>query len=157
LSRGARRISRIVSRHVPLLGRLRLAWRTNRDVKLILSSPLFDPAWYRRRNPDVPESTRSLATHYLLHGAREGRDPSPLFDSDWYLQQNPDVRGAGLNPLVHYLRHGCTEGRNPRRLGSHLAIESAAPKGPDDAFWASLAPAADGDRIRTIAVSHNLN
>src|SRR5262249_46282308 len=55
LSRGARRISRIVSRHVPLLGRLRLAWRTNRDVKLILSSPLFDPAWYRRRNPDVPE------------------------------------------------------------------------------------------------------
>ncbi|MEQ9566359.1 MAG: hypothetical protein RLN85_11195, partial [Pseudomonadales bacterium] len=84
-----------------------------RNLQLIESSDYFDPAWYLENYPDVKQASISPATHYLLYGGFEGRDPGPRFSSDAYLQRHPDVAGSGINPLVHYLRHGEKEGRKP--------------------------------------------
>ena len=92
--------------------RLRI-WR---NIPLILSSGLFDDAWYLAQNPDVAAAGIDPLVHYLRWGAAEGRNPHPLFDSAWYLAQNSDVAAAGINPLVHYLRSGAAEGRSPYPL-----------------------------------------
>lgn len=93
--------------------RLRDYLRRRANLKLIAESGLFDSDWYLDRNPDVRAAGINALSHYLQHGAVEGRDPNPQFDSDWYLDRNPDVRAAGINPLVHYLRHGAAERRDP--------------------------------------------
>lgn len=46
--------------------------------------PLFDPAWYQERYPDVASMGMDPFAHYLLHGWREGRQADPLVDADWY-------------------------------------------------------------------------
>lgn len=74
-------------------------------------SPLFDPAFYLSRNPDLVAYRRPLELHYLLYGAREQRDPSQHFQTAFYLAANPDVAAAGVNPLIHYIRRGRAEGR----------------------------------------------
>jgi len=75
--------------------------------------PLFDPAFYLRKYPDVAASGANPLCHYLKYGARQLRQPHPLFDAGFYLARNIDVRGSGMNPLVHYLRHGAAEDRKP--------------------------------------------
>jgi len=74
-------------------------------------SSLFDRNWYLKQYPDVANSLEDPLDHYLLYGAREGRDPNPLFDTDWYLKQNPDVKESGTNPLQHFIEYGAREGR----------------------------------------------
>jgi glycosyltransferase involved in cell wall biosynthesis len=81
-------------------------------------SGLLEPSWYFKKNKDVAESGMSAIFHYLLYGAKEGRDPNPFFDTSWYTVRNQDVARTGMNPLVHYLRHGAREGRDPGRLFS---------------------------------------
>ncbi|RWL44467.1 MAG: glycosyltransferase [Mesorhizobium sp.] len=90
-----------------------------RERALIVASRLFDEEWYRQRNPDVVAAGVDPASHYLRHGAYEGRDPSPFFDSFFYLTNYPDIAVAGVNPLVHFIRHGAREGRRiaPDRHG----------------------------------------
>ena len=83
-----------------------------RDTFLLPRSPLFDPAFYAKENPDL-NSTGNLWAHYLAFGADELRDPNPFFDTSQYLAVNRDVAAGGLNPLVHYLEHGAAEGRDP--------------------------------------------
>jgi hypothetical protein len=78
--------------------------------------PLFDPAFYLRKYPDVAAAGANPLCHYLKHGAAELRQPHPLFDPGFYLDRNPDIRRAGLNPLVHYVRHGAAEDRKPLPL-----------------------------------------
>ena len=78
--------------------------------------PLFDPAFYLRKYPDVAAAGVNPLCHYLKHGAAELRQPHPLFDPGFYLDRNPDVRRAGVNPLVHYVRHGAAEDRKPHPL-----------------------------------------
>lgn len=77
----------------------------------ILSSGLFDKAYYLRRYPDVCESGADPLLHFVRHGWKEGRDPSPYFDTAYYLEKNPDVKEAGVNPLLHFIEHGRKEGR----------------------------------------------
>lgn len=77
----------------------------------VVSSGLFDTSYYLNRYEDVRRSGKDPITHYLLHGWREGRDPSPNFSSSWYLKSNFDVRLMGDNPLLHYLKYGRAEGR----------------------------------------------
>ena len=79
-------------------------------------SSLFDRNWYLKQYPDVANSLEDPLDHYLLYGAREGRDPHPLFDTDWYLKQNPDVKESGTNPLQHFIEYGAREGRDPNPL-----------------------------------------
>jgi hypothetical protein len=78
--------------------------------------PLFDPAFYLRKYPDVAAAGVNPLCHYLKHGAAELRQPHPLFDPCFYLDRNPDIRRAGVNPLVHYVRHGAAEDRKPHPL-----------------------------------------
>jgi hypothetical protein len=73
----------------------------------------FDSAYYRSANPDVAAAGVDPLTHYLLFGAREGRDPNALFDTSGYLETYRDVAAAGVDPMLHYLTHGAREGRDP--------------------------------------------
>ena len=79
----------------------------------LAASGLFDKEFYLEQNPDVGKGGHNPLLHYLLHGAREGRDPSPLFNSSWYLRAYPDVAASRINPLLHYYLHGAAEGRGP--------------------------------------------
>jgi len=83
------------------------------QARLIQQSGLFDPQWYQSQDGDRFDCHLDPVVHYLLYGARAGRNPNPFFDNLWYLKQNPDVVDAGLNPLVHYIQSGAAEGRDP--------------------------------------------
>ena len=85
--------------------------RFRRDFQGIRKSQLFDKDWYLIVNPDVQRAGADPVTHYMLHGAFEGRDPGPKFSSSQYLEDYEDVKLSGMNPLVHYLRFGDKEGR----------------------------------------------
>jgi len=71
---------------------------------------LFDAAWYLKEYPDVAAAKMDPALHYLLHGAREGRDPSALFSTCAYLDLYPSVAQSRINPLVHYVKDGQKRG-----------------------------------------------
>ena len=81
------------------------------DVEVIRNSSLFDESWYNIQYPDVKEIGISPAEHYLLYGARLGRDPGPGFSTTKYLASYLDARRTGVNPLVHFERYGRAEGR----------------------------------------------
>lgn len=108
---GVRRIGRLLA--WAATGRLPSRLRERIAVREIFASGLFDADWYRARHPDVAASKLDPVTHFVRHGAREGRSPSPYFDAAFYLARYPDVASSGLNPLVHYLRSGAAEGRDP--------------------------------------------
>jgi len=74
---------------------------------------LFDDQFYLSRNPDVATAGIDPKTHYLLFGAKEGRDPDRLFDTSDYAARSPDVVAVGINPLEHYAVYGWREGRDP--------------------------------------------
>lgn len=82
-------------------------------VTLTGSDPLFDPAYYLARNPDVAAAGVDPLLHYFTYGWKEGRDPSAYFDTNYYLKQNLDVAAAGVNPLLHFEAYGWKEGRQP--------------------------------------------
>lgn len=94
-----------------MLNRVAGKWRRSRDLRCIRSSELFDGRWYGETYPDVLASGSDPALHYLVHGWKEGRNPSSRFDGASYLAAHPDVAAAGICPLVHFLRHGRREGR----------------------------------------------
>jgi GT2 family glycosyltransferase len=80
-------------------------------IALVGASALFDRDWYLARYPDVAADGADAATHYVLFGAAEGRDPGPGFSTKHYLEAHTDVARAGVNPLAHYLQFGHQEGR----------------------------------------------
>lgn len=86
------------------------------DTIAIRNAALFDADFYLAHNPDVRDAEIDPASHYLLFGGLEGRDPSPAFWSAAYLASYSDVADAGLNPLLHYIHFGEKEGRDPRPL-----------------------------------------
>jgi hypothetical protein len=92
--------------------------------------PLFDPAFYLRKYPDVAASGANPLCHYLKRGAAELRQPHPLFDPEFYLERNPDIRRTGLNPLVHYVRHGAAEDRKPLALFEPSHYRSSCAEAP---------------------------
>jgi hypothetical protein len=94
-----------------LAGRLRRWWTEKRHIGLVTRSGMFDTDYYLRRYPDMPGAKMSPLTHYLRHGAGEGRNPSALFDTRFYLDTYPDVAQSAMNPLVHYILFGISEGR----------------------------------------------
>src|SRR6185503_2039717 len=69
--------------------------------------------FYLSRYPDVAAAGINPLVHYIVWGAREGRDPNPFFDTTFYLKTNPEVERSGVNPLAHYLIRGRREGREP--------------------------------------------
>jgi len=128
-------------------------------TRLIRASSLFDPDYYLATYPDVRAAKKDPATHYLVHGWKEHRNPSAAFSTAGYLAANPDVAAAGINPLIHYLTHGRKEGRslgsteflskNSTDAGSLFAVEGVPP--PDRTHNATSPPARevvlDSDRL----------
>jgi lipopolysaccharide biosynthesis protein/ubiquinone/menaquinone biosynthesis C-methylase UbiE len=96
-------------------------------ARIIAGSGSFSPEFYYHQNPDIRVAGWDAIWHYVLHGAREGRDPSPSFKSKIYLDANPDVREAGFNPLAHWLLHGAREGRPLLPPGKPAAERAALP------------------------------
>lgn len=112
--------------------RLRLRRRLREDAEVIAASPLFDPARYCARYPEVAASGAEPLWHYLWVGAAAGFDPHPLFDSRWYLAEHPELVGRGVNPFAHYLREGAALGFDPHPLfdtAYYLTQEPEAARG----------------------------
>ena len=76
---------RHISRHrkpkyydnVPAQKRMLSSRRSLRDEELIAKSGLFDSDWYLAQNPDVARSGTDPISHFIRHGAAEGRAPKP--------------------------------------------------------------------------------
>ena len=118
---------------VPGGGKRALRSRQKRERNLIRASSLFDAEWYRAAYPDIEHAGIDPASHYLVDGWRETRDPGPNFSTSGYLKANPDVAAQGGNPLVHYIVHGIGEGRaigvGPSRK-PQLVVEDFGPAFP---------------------------
>ena len=78
----------------------------------IVSKEFFDQSFYLENNLDVRSYKGTPWRHYIMHGMREGRDPSPFFSTATYIELNPDVAGSGMNAFVHYAMHGRKEQRS---------------------------------------------
>jgi Protein of unknown function (DUF707)/Protein of unknown function (DUF616) len=76
--------------------------RNWRAVNAFARSEFFDREWYLRKNPDVAESGIDPVCHYVVFGAREGRDPKPSFSTRNYLSHNPDFAAAVLDPRFRW-------------------------------------------------------
>jgi hypothetical protein len=66
----------------------------------------FDPAFYRRTNPDVAAAGLDPLDHFMRFGWREGRDPCAEFSVAAYLRAHPEVERSGANPFAHFLASG---------------------------------------------------
>jgi O-antigen biosynthesis protein len=86
---------------------------SNRMLRRLDDTGIFDREWYRAENPDVAASGMDPLSHFVFHGAAEGRSASAFFNTRDYLERYPDVMASGMNPLLHYLEHGAAEGRSP--------------------------------------------
>ena len=83
-----------------------------RNARLIRTSKYFDEVWYIENNPDILNKGIDPALHYLLYGAKNGKNPSAIFSTQHYLSTHEDVLKSGMNPLVHFIKFGEKEGRS---------------------------------------------
>ena len=81
------------------------------QLQAIRQSIFFDEDYYLNSSADVRSLGTDPSLHYLLYGAKEGRNPGPLFSTRRYLERFPDVAATGVNPLAHYELSGRAEGR----------------------------------------------
>jgi len=78
---------------------------------IIYKSRLFDAKYYLSMYSDVLESKKDPLLHYLLHGAKEGRNPNESFNTNFYLNRYKDVKDSNFNPFFHYVKFGIKENR----------------------------------------------
>jgi hypothetical protein len=71
-------------------------------VREIEASPLFDGAWYLRRNPGAVRDRVSPALHYVRR--RKHVDPGPGFSAEVYLTAHPEAASAGIPLRAHATR-----------------------------------------------------
>ena len=93
--------------------------RQQRAIFRIRSSGLFDEEYYALWNPEVETDSTDLITHYVFHGAAEGRDPHPLFSTQYYMAEHSAALRVKENPLDHFVRVGRGEG-----LSSHPNLDA---------------------------------
>lgn len=93
--------------------------RKNADI--VRKSPLFDQIFYLNRYPDVAEAKVDPAEHYLLHGWKEGRDPSAQFSTLDYLDHHDNGASRSINPLVHHTKSKQKKLRSKKRLADEIA------------------------------------
>jgi glycosyltransferase involved in cell wall biosynthesis len=85
----------LAHRHGPATAR-RLARAVSR---LLAGDGLMDAEWYRRTYSDVAAAGVDPVLHFLLHGWREGRDPSASFSTTAYVAAHPRLgRGRKRRP-----------------------------------------------------------
>ncbi|WP_103333248.1 glycosyltransferase [Pseudotabrizicola formosa] len=86
--------------------------------------PLFDPASYLRRYPDVAAADLSPAGHFARHGDCEGRNPSDGFDARYYTRRY--LRLTDRCAFAHYIAAGQAAGHLPRPDPRSAAQSAAA-------------------------------
>ena len=100
------RLPRPLKRAIEWGLRKRRKFRLRRQSRTIRRSGRFDGQYYLQHNPDVAQMGMDPIHHYLVYGAREGRNPAADFDTRAYITRYPEAGRAGNNPLVHALRVG---------------------------------------------------
>jgi glycosyltransferase involved in cell wall biosynthesis len=91
--------------------------------KYLRSIGLFDQEFYKDCYPDIAEAKVDPFEHFMLHGFREGRNPSITFDTKFYIQRY--LKGeVTQNPLLHYLEHRNEAGVFPRPPENEATIPS---------------------------------
>lgn len=99
------------------------------DTRLSLQE-LFDPDYYRTKNPDLAGLSNSEALfHFQIYGLLEERLFSPFVDLEVYRTSNPDVAGLGNQQLVQqFLDLGLAQGR---RFSSVVDLNLYKTSNPD--------------------------
>ena len=69
-----------------------------RARKVVVRIRYSTAAFYLAQNTDVAQAGIDPLTHYLTHGAAEGRTPHPLFDNAFYLAQASELTSNGAEP-----------------------------------------------------------
>jgi glycosyltransferase involved in cell wall biosynthesis len=100
-----------------------------REMRIIRESGMFDMAYYLDQYPDVRQDGIGPIDHYVLHGWREGRNPSEHFDTRFYLREYLGGEAADVNPLMHYIRLGRHAGYSPSERHRTVMRERAASGG----------------------------
>lgn len=100
-------LAALITAHNPLVDYL----RHGRDPDALDPNLYFSSTWYNRIHPDVFAAGVHPLSHYVSHGAAEGRSTGPLFDGQYYRTAYPDVALAGGDPLRHFLERGVAEQR----------------------------------------------
>jgi glycosyltransferase involved in cell wall biosynthesis len=90
----------------------------------IVSSCLFDPAYYVRHYPSAVDFSSDPLDHYLELGARSGYNPHPLFNTSFYTAKHPECVTAEMNPLYHYLVKSSTKRCDPHPLFDSVYYET---------------------------------
>jgi glycosyltransferase involved in cell wall biosynthesis len=130
----AEKLIAYISERYQSLSRKRLTKTLRRRIRFALSrspvrsklyeaisrSAFFDEHFYVNSNPDIAAARMDPATHYLLFGSKEGRDPSPFFSESEYRGRHPDVGASGIGAIQHYEGHGRAEGRRLLSYGPPL-------------------------------------
>lgn len=82
------------------------------DTRLSIQE-LFDPDYYRTKNPDLAGLSNSEAFfHFQIYGLREGRTFSPFFDWQFYRNNNADLAGLINQQLLQqFLDSGLIQSR----------------------------------------------
>ncbi|WP_225703657.1 glycoside hydrolase family 99-like domain-containing protein [Bradyrhizobium cenepequi] len=74
--------------------------------------PEFDAQYYLQTYQDVATAGVDPFEHFILHGYKEGRNPSAEFDTKFYIQRYFKGK-TDQNPLLHYLEHRHEDGIYP--------------------------------------------
>ena len=85
------------------------------NIRAIRESGLFDEAYYRANNTDLPAGIDPVG-HFLQWGAREGRNPHELFDVRFYETRGGHWHTRSPDPVTDYLRFGAVKGVDPHPL-----------------------------------------
>ncbi|MCK0508427.1 radical SAM protein [Aromatoleum anaerobium] len=79
----------------------------------VLRTELFDPQYYLEAYPDIRNAGIDPLTHFIDHGAWEGRNPCRYFDMSYYLDQYPELAKNRSHPLADYIRYSVKKCRKP--------------------------------------------
>lgn len=78
---------------------------TDKEIRLVEESGLFDEAWYRRCYLLGRPAILPPLVHFLRYGPRKGYRPNEYFDPLLYLRTFPEALTSKCNPLLHFLQH----------------------------------------------------
>jgi hypothetical protein len=84
--------------------------------RVFLRRKHFDAAFYLTRYPEVAASGMHPFSHYLLHGAPEGRKPNAWFEPIYYLARYEQARARGGDPFADFLKYRGKEHSSPHPL-----------------------------------------
>lgn len=107
----------------------------------------FDSTYYLQHNPDVAAATKDASTHYMLHGWREGRNPSIFFSHKKYRKIHNFDRSTF--PLAHYHVTGKATGIPANGISNRFWFQ---PKAPEDETWQDVKAARRNEETHVVVI-----